>query len=303
MSMRITNSMVSRNVLMDINNTADRLNRTRSKASSNREIDRPSDDPAGAARALKLRESIDGTQQHQRNANDALSFLNAAEIGLDGITQVIQEVRDLIIQGSNDVVTPTASEALATKVRHLIEEAKHFGNATVAGRYVFGGTETTTAPYPPTAPPPAAPDVYVGNNDRISREIGPGVSVSINQPGSAVLGTGTPGDLLSVLRSIADNLQTGNRAALRSTDLVALDGRLDSILGVRADNGAITERLDAAISRLDQFEESTLGQLSDTEDADFAKVMITLNTQQTAYEAALKAGANIAQASLMDFLR
>lgn len=303
MSMRITNAMVSRNVLADINVTADRLNRTRSKASSNRAIERPSDDPAGAARALKLRETLEGTRQHERNANDALAFLDATELGLDGITQVALEVRDLVIQGSTDSVDPSSSKALATKVRALIEEAKQHGNATVAGRYVFGGTETTTPPFPPTAAPPAAPDSYAGNTETIAREVGPGVAVVINQPGSKVLGTGAPGDLLGVLRSIADHLDSGDRAALRSADLQALDGRVDAILSVRADNGAISERLEAAITRLAQFEESTLGQLSETEDADFAQTMITLNMQQVAYEASLKAGANIVQPSLMDFLR
>ena len=44
-------------------------------------------------------------------------------------------------------------------------------------------------------------------------------------------------------------------------------------------------------------------QLSSTEDADIAKTIIDFNSQQAAYQAALRAGANIVQASLMDFLR
>lgn len=303
MSMRITSAMVTRNVLADINATADRLNRTRSKASSGREIERPSDDPAGTARALKLRESLDGTQQHQRNANDALGFLEAAELGLARITEVTQRVRDLVVQGANDTLDTTATQALATEVRALIEAVKEHANVQYAGRFVFGGTQTTTRPFPPSAAPPAAPDSYAGDDGRMAREIGPGVSVAINQPGSAVLGTGAPGDLLGVLRSIADHLQSGDRAALRGSDLGALDGRLDALTSVRADNGATSQRIDVALSRLGQFEETTLGQLSKTEDADFAAVMITLNAQQAAYGAALRAGADIVQSSLMDFLR
>jgi flagellar hook-associated protein 3 FlgL len=302
-SMRITTGMVSRNVLSDINATAERLNRTRSKASSGREIERPSDDPFAAARALKLRETIDATGQHQRNAQDALGFLEATELGLAGMTDAVHRVRALVVQGGTDSVDLASSKAIAVEVRGLIEAVKEHGNAQFAGRYVFAGTETTTLPFPPSAPPPAAPDVYAGDDARIAREIGPGVSVLINQPGSAVLGTGAPGDLLGVLRQIADHLETGDRAALRGTDLAALDGRLDALLTVRADNGATSERLDVALSRLAQFEEGTLAQLSETEDADLAEVMISLTTQQAAYEAALRSGANIVQASLMDFLR
>jgi flagellar hook-associated protein 3 FlgL len=78
---------------------------------------------------------------------------------------------------------------------------------------------------------------------------------------------------------------------------------VDAVLGLRAQNGATSERLEAAASRLAQFEESTLNELSETEDADFAEVMVRLSTEQVAYEAALKSGANIVQPSLMDFLR
>lgn len=302
-SMRITSGMVARNVLADINATAERLNRTRSKASSGREIERPSDNPFGAARALKLRETLDATQQHQRNAEDALGFLDATELALARITDVGQRVRDLVVQGGTDSSDDVSGKAIAVEVRGLIEAMKEHGNVQFAGRYVLAGTDTTTMPFPPSPPPPAAPDSYAGNGERIAREIGPGVAVAINQPGSAVLGTGAPGDLLGVLRSIADHLETGDRAALRGPDLAALDGRLDALLGIRADNGATSQRIETALGRLAQFEESSVSQLSETEDADFAKVMIDLSTQQAAYEAALRSGANIVQASLMDFLR
>ncbi len=303
MSMRITSGMVSRNVLADINATAERLNRTRSKASSGKEIERPSDNPFGAARALKLRETIDAAEQHQRNAQDALGFLDATELALSSITEVTQRIRDLVVQGGTDSADGLSGKAIAVEVRGLIEALKEHGNVQFAGRYVLAGTATTTMPYPPSPPPPAAPDAYAGNDDRIAREIGPGVAVAVNQPGSAVLGTGAPGDLLGVVRRIADHLESGDRAALRGPDLAALDGRLDALLGVRADNGATSQRIEVALSRLAQFEESSVSQLSETEDADFAQVMIELNTQQAAYEAALRSGANIVQASLMDFLR
>ena len=62
-------------------------------------------------------------------------------------------------------------------------------------------------------------------------------------------------------------------------------------------------RLEAALGRLTQLEESVVGQLSKTEDADIAETLIELNSQTAAYQAALRAGASIVQTSLMDFLR
>jgi flagellar hook-associated protein 3 FlgL len=75
------------------------------------------------------------------------------------------------------------------------------------------------------------------------------------------------------------------------------------MLGVRALNGARQNRLESALSRMTQIEETTISRLSDTEDADIAATLIDLNSQQTAYQAALKVGATILQSSLLDFLR
>ena len=51
------------------------------------------------------------------------------------------------------------------------------------------------------------------------------------------------------------------------------------------------------------MEESTVKQLSQTEDADIAKTLIDFNSQQAAYQSALRAGASLVQTSLLDFLR
>ena len=75
------------------------------------------------------------------------------------------------------------------------------------------------------------------------------------------------------------------------------------MLAVRARNGATTNRLQAADSRLDDITLSVTQQLSDTEDADMAQTLIDFNSQSAAYQSALRAGASIVQTSLMDFLK
>ncbi|HEX8105624.1 MAG TPA: flagellar hook-associated protein FlgL [Solirubrobacteraceae bacterium] len=298
MSARITTMMVSRNVLADINSAAARLDHTRAKSSSGKELTRPSDNPYAVARALRLRQTLEGTHQHQRNASDAIGWQEATEQALSEITEAGQKARDLIVQAGNDTATPASRTAIAAELSQIIQTIKEHGNATYAGRFLFGGTETQSPPYPAAD----ATDAYRGNDGLIAREIGPNVSLAVNVTGPEVLGTGQTG-LLGVLRTAVAHLAASDGAALRDVDVAALDGQLDRLMGVRADNGAKSNRIESALSRLAQFEESTLSQLSETEDADFAQVMIDLNSQQAAYNAALKSGANIVQSSLMDFLR
>ena len=301
MSTRITTGMVQRNVLSDLNRVNDALTRTHMKISSGKEITRPSDDPFNTSRALHRRESLEATQQFQRNVADARSWQEISEQAMGTITQSAERAKALLVQAGSDTLDQAGRDGIKAEIDQLLEGIKQEANASVGGRYVFGGTKTDVPPYQS-----GANDAYQGNTDPIVRALGPGVSLPINVTGESFLGNGqASGDnkLLNVLRDVSDHLASGDTTSLRGTDLTRLGSNLDQLLGVRAGNGALSNRLEAAGERLDQMEETTTQQLSDVQDADIAKTMIDFNSQSAAYQAALKAGANIIQPSLMDFLR
>jgi flagellar hook-associated protein 3 FlgL len=299
MSTRITTGMTQRNILSDLNRVSERLTRTQQKIASNREITRPSDDPFNASRALALRTSLDGAQQYQRNIQDGLGWQETAEQALGEITDAIGRVHELVLGGASDTSDPVARAAIADEIDELIGAVKQNANATYRGRHVFGGTRTDTPPYDEVA------DAYQGSTAVVARQVGPGVPLEIGVLGSDFLGDGpgaADGKLLHVLRDVSAHLRANDGAALRA-DVARVDANLDTLLAVRAQNGARQNRLQAALSRLGEVEETTLAQLSETEDADIARTLIEFNSQQAAYQAAIAAGASIVQVSLMDFLR
>ena len=306
MSMRITTAMVQRNVLADLNSVSGKLTQSQLKAASGKEINKPSDDPFHAAAAMALRQTLAATRQYQRNVQDAQGWADMTEDALDDITQNAQTARDLLVQGGSDATDQTARNAIASQMEQLVESIKQGAGKTYRGSYLLSGGTTTTQPYV------AGDDLYHGDEagydptmPGIVREIGPGVAMQINTVGRDVLGDGQSagdGKLLNVLRDAIDHLRAGDGASVRA-DIDRLDTNVDHILEVRAANGARSQRLESALSRLQQSEESSVSQLSDTEDADIAKTLIDLNSQTAAYQAALRAGANLVQSSLMDFLR
>jgi flagellar hook-associated protein 3 FlgL len=304
MSTRITQAMIARATLSDLQQSADRLSRTQRKLASGQEITRPSDDPYGTSRALNLRTELEGQRQLQRNVQDGQGWLTVTDTALSQVTDVVQRARELLVSGASDSAGPTARNAMADEVDQLVESLKQASNAAYGGRYVFSGTATQTAPYAV-----GGADAYAGNGATVAREIGPNVSVAINFDAHALLGDGqSAGDglLLDNLRDISQHLRGGTTAdatALRGTDLRALDANLQNVLRVRAQVGALANRLESAGSRLAQLEETTTALLSQVEDADMAKTITDYSTQQSAYQSALRAGANIVQSSLLDFLR
>jgi flagellar hook-associated protein 3 FlgL len=307
MNTRITTGMTQRSVLTDLNSLSNQLARTQSKAASGKQITRASDDPFGTGRAMALRSSLSANQTYQSSVQDAQGWQEATEAALGSMTQYINRAHDLLVQGSTDSTDGVDRKAIASEIDEIINGLKETANADHGGRYVLSGTATSTPPYKV-----GADDTYQGNDAGLDptqpgvlREIGPGVTMSINTVGREVLGNGVSGDggLLSRLRDIATHLRNDDTASLGGADIDAMKDSLNTLLGVRARNGAQTNRLDAAAARLQDLEQATTEQLSDVEDADIAKTLIDFNSQSAAYQAALRAGASLVQSSLMDFLR
>ncbi len=308
MSNRITHGMMQRNVLADLNSVSSRLSKTQQKIASNKEIERPSDDPFEASRAMALRQSLAATRQQSRNAQDAMGWQEATEQSLGQITDLVHRARELVVRGATDSADAQDRTAIAAELEQIIESVKQNANATYRGSYLFSGSKTDTPPYQQ-----GAADAYAGDEAGLDpavpgvlREIGPGVTMSINTVAREFLGDGRPagdGKLIDTLRGAVDALRADDAATLRDTQLGKLDQNLDTLLEVRARNGARSNRLDSAVTRLSEVEESTVKQLSQTEDADIAKTLIDFNSQQAAYQSALRAGASLVQTSLLDFLR
>jgi flagellar hook-associated protein 3 FlgL len=288
--------MLNQTLLYDLQNVTTQLSTSEQELSSGYKLNQPSDDPYGASQALKLRADLASNQQYQGNVSDANAWQSVADTALGDIGDSVQRARDLVIQGANDTNGPSDRTAIVTELTQLIDSIKTDANTQYAGRYIFSGTATNTQPYQQ-----GAVDTYSGNTASITREIGAGVQVSINQPGSAIVGDASSG-LLSTLRTIVNDLNSGNTNALSTTDLNALDAANDSLLNARAQVGALSDRLTTATNRLQQTQQSTTQLLSNVQDADMTQVMVSFSTQQAAYQAALRAGAQIIQPSLMDFL-
>jgi flagellar hook-associated protein 3 FlgL len=304
MTMRITDGMTLLTVLQDLGATKSRLNQMQREISSSHRITRPADDPFGAGRTLQLTGELESFRQYKSNADDGIGWVTATETALSRITDTVQRARELLVQGGNDSNGQVAREGIAAEIEALTEAVKQEANVTYDDRYIFSGTATETRPYEL-----GASDEYAGDEGTIQRVLGKGVSIGVNVNIQTVLGNGAGAEddkLLDVLRDIATDLRGGtaeNAEALRGTDLERLSSNLDELTRVRAVVGATTSRLETAGTRLEQLQEASLNQLSQVYNVDMAEALVNFSSEQTAYETALRAGAQLIQPSLMDFLK
>ena len=100
------------------------------KLSSGLRINRAGDDAAGLAISEKMRGQIRGLTQASRNASDGISMIQTAEGALSETQNILQRMRELSVQSSNDTNTAADRESIQKEIEQLTEEIDRIGNNT-----------------------------------------------------------------------------------------------------------------------------------------------------------------------------
>jgi flagellar hook-associated protein 3 FlgL len=300
---RITTQMTTASVLSSINNVQDQLATTQQQLSTGLSINQPSDNPYGASLAIQLKNGLQGLSNYNSNVTDGTAWSTAADTSLQNVMSMLQRAQELTVQASNGTLSSTDLSATADEIDQLADGIKQEANAQYNGQYIFSGTATSTQPYSNSTG-----DVYQGNTAAITRQIGPGSTLQVNVDISSVLGSGSSandGKPLDTLRTISADMRSGNSAGvadMSSNQLTNLQNSLNSLTQVQANVGATQNRLTLAGDRIQGLQNSDTAALSNDEDVNMAQAVTSFSNEQAAFTAALKAGANIVQSSLMQFL-
>ncbi len=146
--MRIPTSLLfDQNIRAIANNQSD-LVKTQEQLSTGKRINDPSDDPVGAAKVIRLTETLDKLTQFQRNNDLFQSGLEQQEVVLSNITDSLQRARVLTIQAGSGIFTQSDREAIAAEVEQIRNEVFDLFNAQNAnGEYIFSGYQSNTQAY------------------------------------------------------------------------------------------------------------------------------------------------------------
>ena len=141
--MRITNKMMTNNMMSNINKNKLYMSKLEQQYSSRKKIQRPSEDPIIAVRALKLRTNLSELKQyHEKNIPDAMSWMDVTEAALTTINTLLSNINTYCVQGSTDTLTAKDRSAIVQNLEHMKAQIYNEGNTNYAGRYVFTGYKT-----------------------------------------------------------------------------------------------------------------------------------------------------------------
>lgn len=296
MNNRVTQSMMSTQLLRNLNLNMNRMDTWQNQLSTTKRINKPSDDPVGISYTMRYRSEIGATEQYEKNVNSAISWLENTDTTLGQVGDIFHKVRVLTTQAANSTNSDEALIAIREEISQLREQLVSTANTHFNGKYIFNGQMTDVKPYD-------SDPLVLTDNGAIEFEIGAGVKIAVNVSGNDVFGELSEDD--NAFRILDDLIIALTDADFQEISAIIgrIDSRFDTVLEMRTDAGAKVNRLELAGERLEDIKHNLTTLQSKTEDADIAEVIVQLKMAENVYQASLSVGAMLIRPSLIDFIR
>ncbi|WP_310550757.1 flagellin Hag [Paenibacillus glufosinatiresistens] len=280
-------------------NTAN-TNKSIEKLSSGLRINRAGDDAAGLAISEKMRGQIRGLDMAAKNSQDGISLIQTAEGALNETHSILQRMRELAVQSSNDTNTNKDRESLQKEVDELAKEITRISNTTefntkkLLDGSAKSGSGVTSA---------ANLNFHIGANKDQN------ITLTINAMDAKTLGvTGTSGTNSAASAGTEAKAATGISISTQSAANAAIstiNTAIETVSTERAKLGAYQNRLEHTINNLNTSSENLTAAESRIRDVDMAKEMMSQTKNNILAQAAqaMLAQANQQPQGVLQLLR
>jgi flagellar hook-associated protein 3 FlgL len=284
------------------------LSEFQEQLSTGKRINQPSDDPVGTNKALFYRHRVARNEQHQRNAEDGISFLSFTDTVLEGMNNVLESAYSDAVAGDNDSMTAEDRQVLANEVNVLLEDLLSKANTSFSGKFIFAGYNDKTLPFSAERDTEGFITSVSANpqgiDDKIEREIGLGIRESINIGGTELFqpeGASAQSDMFDMLIALRDGL-ADNDADIIGEQIARLQDAIDQVNFQRSTVGAKVNYFQRRLDEMQLAGTNLETSQSQAEDADYIAAAMNYQIQESAYTAALSASAQLIQTNLLNFL-
>ena len=334
--MRVSTSQIYRQTTDSLMRNLADIVRLNEQVSSGKKINKPSDDAAGASRALDYKVAIDAGEQYGKNTADASNAIGFAENALDSASSALVRLKELALQAANGTQDAASRAAISKEAAQLKDQLLSIANSRNGNEYVFSGFKTDVPAFDSSF-------AYQGDSGAINVMVDRSVMIPRNVTGSEAFGyslsapqtvTTDGGKIVHYIPGSGTTINVEIRAAddatvldsfhfdnvMQMTDLLSqalvnndaarvsalmkpLDDAMGHVSDVRADLGARLNRLDDQGVRLEDTKLATQTALSGVEDADIVSTVSDIAKANTALQALQASSAKLLSQSLLDFLR
>ncbi|MFP4547630.1 MAG: flagellin [Fidelibacterota bacterium] len=293
--MRITEGMISRNLLTNINSSREKMAVYQNQTATGKKLEKVSDDPVDYTKVESFRNAISNNSQYLEGINLAKGWIDVSMTGLDQINEGLMTAKEIAIRAADISNNGDNWETFRDQINDIIEDTVSLSNSTFMGKAVFAGTKSKTDKafiYNDNS------ITYTGNDKKINRKIADNYYVDINTTGQELIETEAFDNLIN-FKNALDNGDTD--AITKAIDL--LDDSSAEIGKRSAAIGSAKIQIVNTENRLNTANVNLKSYLSNLEDADMAEAITNYKNEETAYQAALHSTSNAINLNILNFLR
>ncbi|WP_088041556.1 flagellin [Bacillus sp. EAC] len=277
--MRINHNIAALNSHRQLTANNANASKNMEKLSSGLRINRAGDDAAGLSISEKMRGQIRGLDQASRNSQDGISMIQTAEGSLNEVHSILQRMRELAVQSSNDTNVQADRDALDLEFQQLGSEVKRISTDTEFNtQKLLNGAAGAAGKV----------EIQVGANQ------GQSFQLDFKQAGIDLTATNT------ALAAMDVTSQTNADSAIGN-----LDTEIANVSTGRSTLGSWQNRLEHTVANLNNASENLTASESRIRDVDMAKEMMefTKNNILTQASQAMLAQANQQPQGVLQLLR
>lgn len=253
--MVVQHNMAAANTNRQLGITNANLAKATEKLSSGYKINRAGDNAAGLTISEKMRGQIRGLDQASTNAQDGISLIQTAEGALNETQSILQRMRELTVQASNDTNVTADRDAISKELTALTSEVDRISSQTEFNTMkLLDGT-------------------FSGKSLQVGANSGQNISFSITAMGASALG----------VNGVASTVTT-NAAA--TSQITIVQSALNQVSNQRSALGALQNRLEHTIANADNTSENLQAAESRIRDVDMAKEMVKYSKDNILQQAA-----------------
>jgi flagellar hook-associated protein 3 FlgL len=260
-------------------------------------INKPSDDPAGAAQMVSNRDATAQADSFLRSVNAVSGLLQTTDSTLSSVVTVLQRAISLGVEGANGTLSDPDRAAIAGELTSIRQQMMSLANTSYQGEFIFSGT-SNVQPFVADSSSPSAV-TYQGNSGTNSVAVSQGYSLQVNLPGSQLFTT--PGaDPFQALTDVINALQANSGIGSAVTEL---NSAYNHITEQRVFFGNAMNQLQSQQNYLNSEKVNLNTAATSTSGADIAETATKLSQAELALNAELAPMSKVSQTSLFDYLK
>jgi flagellin len=262
--MIINHNMRAMNAQRNMGINVGNASKSMEKLSSGLRINRAGDDAAGLSISEKMRAQIRGLDQAAKNSQDGISMIQTAEGGLNETHSILQRMRELATQASNDTNVTADRTSIKSEIDDLSKEISRIGQQTQFNTQNIlnaGAVDTTES----------AVGTAIGINLQVGANCGQSITVTFSSMNATTLAV--------------SGLDISTHAAATAA-ISTINVAIEAVSTERAKYGAVQNRLEHTIANVDNSSENLQSAESRIRDVDMAKEMMAYSKNNILQQAA-----------------